>query len=242
MIYKSAGIFLKKIQYGDTSLIVKIYTQKFGLQSYLLKGARSKKGKQKSNLLQHLALLDMEVYHRESKNLQTIKDYGLQRHFKTIPYNMVKSSIIMFMNEVLLLSIKEEEPNDSLFEFLKDSLIFLDELRVNISVFHLVFMVQLTRYLGFHPQGTYNEQHPLFDMMGGVFTSVRETHPYVLEGRMARLFSSLKEMEPGEVFDEKLLSGERNQLLKILTDYYRLHVPNFERLNSLEILHQIFKD
>src|SRR3990172_7140574 len=122
MIYKTRGIVLHHIKYSETSVIAKIYTELFGLQSYLINGVRSQKAKVKANLLQPLSLVDMIVYHKEKKGLQRIRDVSGNPPLSSIPYDFPKSSVALFIAEILYKSIREEEANTNMFEFIFHSI------------------------------------------------------------------------------------------------------------------------
>ncbi|MCF8230707.1 MAG: DNA repair protein RecO [Bacteroidales bacterium] len=239
MLHKTKGIFFQKINYSESSLIVRIYTRKFGLQSYLLKGARKKRSRMQSNVLQHLVLLDMEVYHRENANLQKIKEFGISRHFVEIPYSIRKSAIAMFLNEVLIKSIKEEEANTSLFEFLENALVFLDNTQEKVTNFHLIFLLQLTRFLGFYPHNNFSRQTPYFDMSEGRFISSMR-HPQVMDESKSLWLSRLMKGSLENMDQLQLPHEQHTGLMKKILDYYTLHLPGFSKVKSMEVLQAVF--
>ena len=211
----------------------------FGIQSFLIKGARRKKSKLPANVLQLLALLDLELYYRENANLQKIKELSLSRHFKEIPYNIQKSTIAMFMNEVLQKSIREQESNPALFDFLENSVIFLDETSAKVRNFHLSFMVSLTRYLGFYPQNNYSLKNPYFDMMEGAFYPSMN-HAYMMDDVQSKNLNQLLSLSFNNMNELQLSHSQRTQLLEKLIEYYTLHLPGFSNLKSLGVLKEVF--
>lgn len=239
MLYKDKGIFLQKVNYSETSLIAKIYTEKFGLLSFLLKGARRKNSKMPANLLQHLALLNMELYYRENANLQKIKELSVRRHLNDIPYNIRKSTIAMFMNEVLQKSIKEQESNPPLFHFIENSITYLDDTKGKVMNFHLIFLIQLTRYLGFYPNNNYSEQTPYFDMMEGGFYSTLN-HTYSLDEHLSKILSSLLNLSFDTMNEVAFRHHQHTLILEKLIDYYSLHIPGFTKVKSLSVLREVF--
>jgi len=239
MLYKDKGIFLQKVNYSETSLIAKIYTEKFGLLSFLLKGARRKNSKMPANVLQHLALLDMELYYRENANLQKIKELSVGRHLKGIPYNIRKSTIAMFMNEVLQKSIKEQESNPPLFHFIENSITYLDDAKGKVMNFHLIFLIHLTRYLGFYPNNNYSEQAPFFDMMEGGFYPALN-HAYTLDEHLSKTLSSLLNLSFDNMNEVPFQHHQRTLILEKLIDYYSLHIPGFTEVKSLSVLREVF--
>src|ERR1035437_8438600 len=171
MIYKTRGIVLRTADYSDTSLIAKIYTEQFGIQSYLIKGAKRKKASIKANLFQPLALLDLQVYKKEKKQLQTLKEVGAEIHFASIHNDPAKTSILFFLNEILLKCLQEEEENSELFSFLHETIQTLDSAEKNFSNLHLIFLIRFSRFLGFYPQGNYSDTNSFFDLREGKFVS-----------------------------------------------------------------------
>ncbi|MCH7535011.1 MAG: DNA repair protein RecO, partial [Bacteroidetes bacterium] len=166
MLYNTKGLVIKYIKYSETSIIATIYTEIFGMQSYFLNGVRSKKSKIKINALQPLSCLDLVVYHKENKNLNRIKELILHP-YQSIPNNVYKTSMVFFIAEIIQKSVKEEEHNIDLFEFLESSIKLLDLQESNFSNFHLLFLIKLSRFLGFYPQGVFSEKSKYFDMQNG---------------------------------------------------------------------------
>src|SRR6185369_6803150 len=161
MLHKTRGIVFHVTDYSESSVIAKIYTELFGLQSYLINGVRKKNPKVKPASLQPLALVDLVVYHKERSGLKRLADARNNPVLKSIPFDIRKSSVVLFMNEVLYKCVKEEEANQSLFDFIFNS-IHLPELRSNPgSDFHLLFLLQLTKYLGFYPHENFSSSTPV---------------------------------------------------------------------------------
>lgn len=240
MIAKTKGIVFHQIKYSETSLIVKIYTREFGLLSYLMKGIRSKKSKIHPILLQHLSLLDLVVHHNKKNNIQHIREVQSAHHYKNLPFNIIKSSIIIFINELLVKSIREEESNSSLFDFIFRSIQWLDLSENNFVNFHLIFTMQLTRFLGFYPQGSYTNKNLYFNLEEGCFENIKPIHSNILKNRSAQLFSELTQYSFETMGELKLKNENRNMLLDQMINYYQLHLPNFGELKSLEVLRTVF--
>lgn len=240
MLHTTQGIFLQKINYSETSLIARVYTEKFGLQSYLLKGARNKKKQNTAGLLQHLALLEMEVYHRPSSNLQKIKEIRVSHPFGELPYQIHKSTLALFINELLLKVIRQEEASQDLFHFLQQAIIHLDEMQTGVSNYHLLFMTKLSEFLGFHPLGDYSPATPVFDMMEGLFVETIPEHPYYLEKEEAGAFSIIKNTPLDKTGALVINNAMRRKMLEKLIEYYRIHTPGMEKLKSLAILQTLF--
>lgn len=236
MQIKTHAIVLSAIKYQEKSLIVKCFTQSDGLKSYFIPSAfSSKKNNQKIAYFQPLNLLEIEANHKNKGTLEHFKEIKLAYNYQNIHVDIVKSSIVLFLSEVLHNSIFEEEKNETLFSFLETSLMWLDT-HDTISNFHLIFLLQLTKFLGFYPQ-LQETNTAYFEMIDGVFspfqgTSCLNEH----ETSLLKKLLSLKFEDTQKSFYQE----ERQVLLKILIDYYAIHLQGFKKPNSLEVLKEIF--
>jgi DNA repair protein RecO (recombination protein O) len=239
MLHSTKGIVFHSLKYAETSIIVKIYTELFGIQSYLFKGIRNSKSKIKPGLFQSLTLLDLVVYHKEKQSLQSVKEVSLAHPFSTIPFDIRKSSVALFINELVYKAIREEEPNPDLFEFLWQTCLQLDEAEEGVSWFHIRFALQLMQYLGISPQDNYAAGLPVFNLREGLFQSSIPGHPQYLDPEKSLLFHNLLtslNLEPGTL---NLQPATRHQLLETILLYYQLHLPGFRGVQSHHILHDV---
>lgn len=236
---KTSGIILHTTKYSETSLIVKIITPDFGVQSYIVNGVRGKKSKFKAPVFQPLTLVDMVVSNTDKAKLQRISEINIHYPYNDIPYNIIKSSIALFLNEVLYKAIKEQHSDENLFEFLKNSLQLLDLNHHNCSNFHVFFMVQLSRYLGFFPEGQCTVTSPLFDLLEGRFVGSLPNHPNYMDPVQSKLFNQLINGEYGSIHQLEIDKHQRRQLLQSLIKFYQLHITSFGEIKSLEILEQV---
>lgn len=230
MLHKTEGIVLSSIKYAETSIVCRIYTAQFGLQSYLINGVRKKKGK--SNYYQPLSLLELVVYHKENGGLQRIKEVKPAYSYQEIPFKVLKSSVALFLAEILGKSLREEEENPALFHFLKSAFIQLDEQPFD-GLFHFRFLLDLSTHLGFQPN-TYNNDLPFFDLMNGQFVAYKPTHPHFVEAPLISTFAGL-------VRKEAIKISNKTPLLKCLLEYYELHLDGFTKVRSLEVLETVLK-
>jgi len=241
MLHTTKGIVIHHFKYGEKSVIAKIYTKKYGLQSYILNGVRNKKSKNKAVYLQPLSLVEINAFYKEKKGLQKIKTIQLDIPFNSIPFNINKSSIAFFIAEVLYKSIKEEEANEQLFDFLYNTIQVLDLKENNYTNFHLVFLAHLTKHLGFYPQkgNVKMNSNIYFDLQEGCFTNLKPPHNAVIDTILSGVFSTIF----GTNFDEmeviEIDTKQRKLLLNSFLDYYSLHLSNFENLKTLAILEEV---
>lgn len=243
MLHATKGIVLRTVKYGDTSIITTIYTELFGIQSYLVKGVRqnTKTSSGKAAYFQPSALLDMEVYHNELKQLQFIKEYRWSYLYEAVLSDVVKHAVAMYMIEMLQHSLKQPEANPELFYLIEDSLKQLDKgndtLTANLPLY---FILHLATELGFKPQGSYTDATPVFDMQEGSFVAGLPSHPYYLEAAQAELTSQLVDLNfYNELEGMKLNRSIRRSLLESYQTYMALHIADFGELKTLSILQEI---
>lgn len=242
MIHKVKGIVLHHVKYKESSAIVYMYTDLFGRQAYLVHNIRGKKSRFSGNLLQSLTFLEVEAYHKEARELQRLKEIRNYIPFRSIPYDHKKSSQVMFLGEVLYKVLREEDPNRELFDFLESSLQLLDITDEDPANFHLFFLVQLTKFLGFYPEDNYSELSPGFDMRNGQFGDGSVIHPDYFDHKSSQLLHRLLGSSFGDLFQLSVNQGTRFQFLEDLMEYYRLHVHGFGSLKSLLVLHEVYQE
>ncbi len=240
MITKTRGIVFRAIKYGETSLITEIYTEEKGLQKYIVNGVRSTKSKTSASLLQVMSLLDMVVYHRSDKQLHRIKEIKPAYIFKAIPFDIKKGAVGLFMAEMARKTIREEEQNVPLFNFLFDAFTQLDDTAQSVANFHLCFLLHLSRYLGFAPGGTYCSDTPIFDLREGIYVKGSPLDQAFVEGAPSAALYALLQHRLEEAHEIKLPADQRKVLLRQLLDFYRLHIENLPAINSHDILQEVF--
>ncbi len=237
MLINTRGIVLQQFKYSETSLIIKIYTEELGLQSYIVKGIRSQTSKQKLAYFQPLSLVDMVVYYRENKQLQKIKEIKSSYAWHHIPFSVNKQTVLLFLDEILYKTLREESPNKKLFSFIYDSLHWFDIEEDNFLNFHLFFLLQFSRYLGFSPKLNNNKSIPeFFDLQEGVFISVEPLHPYFIRGLITRDLHFLLHQNIDTVKNLKFDTTRRRNLLDTIITYYQLHLPEIGIFKSLRVL------
>jgi DNA repair protein RecO (recombination protein O) len=235
MLHTTRGIVLRTIRYNDKAVIANIYTELFGLQGYLIHTGKNKK----SALLQPLTCLEITVEHKANKSLQRIKEATCLPQLEDIPYNTLKSSLAIFIAEVFYRSVKEEESNIPLFEFLRTSVLLLDKEQNSCSNFHLAFLVQLTSYLGFFPGNEYSETENYFDLEEGVFFSGKPVHANFISGETVRCFAQLTQLSLNEHTTVAIPKTHRKELLTALMNYYRLHLQGMSEVRSHKVLEEV---
>lgn len=234
---------MRTVRYGDTSLIVSVYTALFGLQQYIVKGVRqtSKKGQTKSVFFQPGAILELEVYHNEMKHLQFIREYQWDYIYTTVFSDVVKNAVATYMIELLQHSLKQPEANPELFYLIESSLQQLDRANDSLAAnLPLFFTLHLGTELGFQIQGNYTDTTPVLDLREGNFVSAVPSHTASLTGEAARTTSIINSISfYAELESVKLGRNMRRQLLEAYQQYILLHVQDFGDLRSWKILQEI---
>ena len=240
MLNKTRGIVLHHIKYSETSVIVTIYTEVFGRQSYIINGVRRKKAKIKANILQPLFLLDMEVYHKPKNEIQRVKEIQNAFVFNSLPFDIRKSSLAIFIAEILYKTIQEQEPNPDLFEYLYNSIQVLDLKVEGISNFHLYFLIHLSKYLGFFPNNNFSESNCFFDLKAGRFVLIKPIHIFCLDAEQSKILSQLIKFSENQHEALKISNKNRAVLLEKILDYYSLHNEGVFGIKSLSVLKEVF--
>ncbi len=240
MILKTKGIVLHHIKYGENGLIVQAFTAELGRQSLLIQGLRGKTRNEKAALFQPLYILDLELYYKPRQSIHRIKEAKNFKPYISIPHSFIKSSIVLFIAEILYLCLKTEEKETELFEFLISSLQILDHCDSGISNFHLIFLIKLSRFLGFYPN-TSGIAHPFcFDLKDGEFRDSPPNHPFYLTQSQTLLFKSILQHNLNNLHDLILTNEARSDMLDQIIDYYKLQEQNVSGLKSIKILKEVF--
>ncbi len=238
MLVKTKAIVLQAIKYRDSDLIVRCYTQKSGVKSYLLRGVlKSKKGKFRAAMFQPLTQLEIEANHKDKEALDYLKDAKVAQAYTSLQTNMYKASILLFLAEILRNSIQEEEENQALFQYLEENLNWLDQAE-KFANFHLLFLVKLTQYLGFYPN--YSKTNlPYFNLLDGNF-QYEEINKYCISNQNSELLKQFLQVNFEQLHTIKLNQSKRKDFLEMLILYYQLQLQGFKKPKSIEVLHQLF--
>lgn len=236
MLVKTKAIVISSLKYQEKSLIVKCLTQSDGLKSYFVPNAFStKKSNQKAAYFQPLSILEIEANHKNKGTLEHFKEIKLAHAYQTVSNDIVKSSIAIFLSEIIHHSIHEEEKNENLFHFLESALLWFDAHDEMVN-FHLILILEMTKFLGFYPENS-DINLNFFDVKEGTFSTFQGTNclsdheTFLLKKLIGLKFDS----------DQKVFSGtERQILLKILLHYYTVHLDGFKKPKSLEVLKEVF--
>lgn len=238
MLHKTRGIVLRTTSYAESSVVVQVFTEKFGVQSYLVNGVKKPKAKISINVLQPLHLLELIVYQKNYGGLQRMVEARQLPPFQRIPYDIIKSSLVLFLNEVLYKSVKQQGPDEAMFEFVFNAINWLDSSEKTPVNFHLYFLLKFTRFLGFFPAPQRTGQL-FFDLKDGVFTKHAPNHPLVLHEPHTSQWALILTSKLDALESIKIANTDRRVLLHKLIDFYRLHIDNVGEIKSCEILEEV---
>ncbi|MEO6313317.1 MAG: DNA repair protein RecO [Chitinophagaceae bacterium] len=242
-VHKTNGIVLRTVKYGETSVIAAVYTDMFGLQSYLVNGVRtsSKKGPGKASLFQPGAMLDLVVYHNELKNLQRIKEFKWGYLYQHIFSDIFKNAVALFMVELLSKTIKQPEQNADLFHFIEDAFLHLDKSDQQVVAnFPLFFSLHLATIYGFRLSDEYTAQNSYLDLQEGEFVPEQPVHPYFLgEPHSYTTSQLLKTRQPHELSSISLNKEARRILMVAYQQFYALHIHDFGTMKTLPVLQEV---
>lgn len=234
---------LRTVKYGETSIIVTIFTELLGVQSYLVNGVRTstKKGSGKAGMFQPAAILDMIVYHNDLKQLQRIREFRWANLYQEILSDVRKNAVALFMIELLTKCLKQPEPNPELFHFTEDVFLRLDESPAPVAAnLPLFFALHLPVFFGFRVHDNYSAIRTFLDLQEGDFVAEQPRHPHFLDEKQAYITSQiLKVQQPAELSEIKLNHEFRRNLLYALEVYYKLHVQDFGSMRTLPVLREI---
>lgn len=239
MLLKTRGLIFRATKYGDSSLILEVYTEEKGIRKYIVSGVRKARSRTPASLVQPMNLVDIVAYEREGKDLTRLKEVRPAHVYTRIPFDVHRGTIGLFMLEAARNAIREIEDNANLFNFLFEAFVFLDTTDGPIGNIHLHFLLELTAHLGFLPSGAYAANTPYFDLREGAFVASFPGHRDYLDEHRAELFFRLLHADHVALADIKMNRTDRLGLLDNLVTFYRHHVEGMRELNSLKVLREV---
>lgn len=240
MLQKSEGIVLRSIKHSESGIISQIFTKDSGSLAFIAKGVHNKKSNTPKVYFQPLQILNIEFYFKEKNNLHTIKEVSSAFSFSNIPYDITKSSFVLFFSEVLYKTIKDTGSDIPLYNFLIQTLKYLDKSDFSNSNFHIGFMISLAKYLGIAPDNSYSPDYPFFDMQNGIFTSTPPLHGYYMDKEFSRMLNSFLNIPMQDCHSIKLSGSLRTEFLNSILTFYSFHLPGTKNIHSLEVFSEIF--
>lgn len=237
-LQKTRGIVLRLMPFNDKNRIAKIYTEHFGLRTFIVSAGSSKSSRQKTALLQALQPIWLETTFTESDKLSRLGEISAAGSINQAMQHHTKRSIILFLNEVLYKCLREEQADTPLFNYLLEGIIYLDKTDRQCNNFHLVFLVQMCQYLGFMPVSNYSNYHKYFYYREGLFDSFKSDN-IMMDEEQSKLFAQIINLNFEDMALLQMHTNARNKLLQNILFYYAQHLPSFKEIKSLEILAEI---
>jgi len=241
MLVSTKAIVLHAVPFSDNSLIINFYTEEFGKLTCILKAVRSKNFKNKLVSIQALFILNLVIYYRKNREIHIIKDFEPSINIQSIPFEITKSSIAIFLAEVVHRTIKEHEKNLELFNFLFHSIEYLDLMPIQPSSFHLLFLLRFAKFLGIYPMNNYSESMPFFNLEMGQFNHIFIHESNTMNREMSQKLHEL--MKIMEFESTKLIfnsNTDKNVMIRSLVDYFKMHLDGIGNIKSLDVLSQVF--
>lgn len=242
MILSTKGIVLHCMDYSETSIIVKVYTEQLGLQSYIAKGVRKKGARFKRNLFTPLSVIQLVANHKEGDGLRVIRDASCEFQLNAIATDMVKTAVSIYMGELLTRAISAQMADPNLYFFIEDAVRNLDSTNQSIAGFPLGFTVSLTQFMGFEPHNNYSANDTYFDLMEGNFCPHPPNHMYYFSYPLSEVFSEVLTAIHAGIINVKVHSAHRNELFIKMLEYFRIHIPAFGEIKSVQVLSDVLQD
>ena len=236
MLVKTKGIVIKKTKFSDSEVVVKIYTEEFGVQSFFVRGMKNKKSTIKYAFFQPLTMLNLVINFSKKKSLHSIKEIELWHNYQSVNYDMIKRTILFFVVELLHKCLKEESENKELFNWIHNAPVWLDLNDDSTINFHLVFMMQLSMFMGFFPINESKSDNFFFDLQEGKYCDQTPSHTNYVSGDIAKLVKIVSETKFEDSHNIKMNNSTRKRVLETLIAYYELHLPSMGEFKSLEVL------
>jgi DNA repair protein RecO (recombination protein O) len=240
MLEKTRGIILHQIKYTDSGIVAQLYTRKFGRQSFLVRGMRNKKSGKHNIIFQPMFILDLEISYKESREMNILKEFSVAYSPYDIYSDIKKSSVAIFLGEVLTSVLREESPHEEMFDYIEKSIIYFDRCREGYANFHIAFLAGLSSFLGFEPGTRQEPQDLFFDMTNGIFVPLPPLHGNYVNPDISDILAQVFIASFDSIRNLSLNGTMRNEVLDTLIRYYSLHLSGLKKINSLEVLKEVF--
>jgi DNA repair protein RecO (recombination protein O) len=240
MLEKTKGIILHQIKYTDSGIVAQLYTRNFGRQSFLIKGMRNKKSGKHNVMFQPLFILDLEMYYKASREMQTLKEFSVLFTPFNIYSNIKKSCVAIFLGEVLTSVLKEESPHEELYDYIEESIIYFENCKEGFANFHIAFLTGLSSFLGFEPAVRSDPGQVYFDMRNGIFVTMPPINGNYANEEISNILAEFFTASYNSISNITLNGTLRNEVLETLVTYYSLHLPGLKKIKSLEVLKEVF--
>jgi DNA repair protein RecO (recombination protein O) len=240
MLEKTRAIVLHQIKYTDSGIVVQTYSRIFGRQSFLIKGMRKKRTGKHNIIFQPMFILDLELYYKPTREMQMLKEVSVYFTPYDIYGNIRKSSVAIFLGEVLTSVLKEESPHYEMFDFIEESIIYFENCKEDYANFHIAFLAGLSSFLGFEPEPRSDKDDVYFDMLNGIFVPIPPVHGNYANEEITNILAEFFVASYDSIRNIYLTGKIRNEVLETLVKFYSLHLPGLKKIKSLEVLKEVF--
>jgi len=240
MLEKTRGIILHQIKYTDSGIVARLYTRKFGRQTFLIRGMRNRKAGKHNILFQPMFILDLEMQYKAAREMQVLKEFSVSYSPYDIHSNIKKSCVAIFLGEVLTSVLKEESPHEEMFDYIEQAIVYFDSCKENFANFHIAFLSGLSSFLGFEPSLRTSSYDIFFDMRNAEFVPVPPVHGQYATREVSEILAGFFSASYDTSGSISLTGALRNEVLETLVKYYSLHLPGLKKINSLEVLKEVF--
>jgi DNA repair protein RecO (recombination protein O) len=230
------------MDYSETSIIARVYTEQLGLQSYIAKGVRKKGARFKKNLFSPLSIIQLTANHKEGEGLRVLRDASCVFQLNGIATEMAKTAVSIFIAELLSRTVSAQMADPNLYQFIENAVLYLETTEESISGFPLGFTISLTQFMGFDPHNNFSTGNTCFDMIGGNFCAHPPDHNYYFSSPLSDNFSEVLTAINAGIMSIKADYKTRNELLLRMLDYFRIHIPTFGEMKSVQVLSDVLKD
>ena len=241
MLQTVQGVVLRALKYSESSIIFDLYTRQMGLQSFIVSGVRKAKSKMPAGFFQVTSMLEVVAYVKQNDSLSRVKEARPAHHYQKIPFDTMRRSIALFMAEILQKSLRDQESNELLYTFIERAFLQLDQLEITPKNHHLLFMLELSSYLGFHPNGRWSEHLPFLHLVKGVFSD-RSDGMYTLTSETSKMISGCIACDFSSGTELPISRSQRQQMLEALILFYRYHLDHFKEVKTHQIFSEVLGD
>lgn len=242
MIERTKAIVLNQIKYSDSSIIVNLLSRNYGRTAIIVKACRGKKSAVKANMFFPLNIIEVDLYYKQNRSLQTLKNADSIYMLNDISTNIYKTCITQFLAEIIQKSVKEETPNYDVFSFIEKSILTLEKSVLSASNFHVAFLINLAGLLGFNITNNYCKDTPFFNVREGMFLPLYTTNTESMQANESNYLSSAINLGLSNHFEIKIPYKSRQVILEYLIKYYKYHIIENEEIKSIKVLNAIFEN
>jgi len=242
MILSTKGVVIHCMDYSETSIIARVYTEQLGLQTYIVKGVRKKGSRIKRNLFAPLSIIQLVANHKEGEGMRVMREASCEYQLNGIATDMAKTAVSIYISELLSRSVSAQMADPNLYGYIEDAILNLDRATSSIAGFPLSFTIGLTQFLGFDPHNNFSAGNTYFDMVEGNFCAHPPDHPYYFSSPLSNQLTEVLSALNAGVISVVADHATRSELLSKMIEYFRIHIPAFGEIKSVKVLSDVLKD